>query len=332
MIYKSYALEQNIKPITGCKLFLFYGENHGLIKEFKEKIKLEYKNNKTINLFQDDIIKNQNILVNEVVNRSLFDEKKIIFINESTDKILEILKDLVVNIKEERIFIFSNNLDKRSKLRSYFEKSKECGTCACFKDNEITVRKIISERLKEYQGLTPQIINLIAQNTDLNRNEINNEIDKIKSCFDNKKIDVLKLELLLNIKTNEDFNQLKDEALIGNKIKTNRLLADTNFADENTVFYLNIINQRINKLNEIEILKKEGMTTDSIVDKLKPPVFWKDKTVLIEQSKKWNKVKLESALKKTYKTEIQIKSSPSIKKNLLIRNLIVELCSTVNAS
>ena len=46
--------------------------------------------------------------------------------------------------------------------------------------------------------------------------------EKIESCFIDKTIDSNKLELvLLNIRTNDDFNQLKDEALKGNKFKTN---------------------------------------------------------------------------------------------------------------
>ena len=68
------------------------------------------------------------------------------------------------------------------------------------------------------------------------------------------------------------------------------------------------------------------------VTNLKPPIFWKDKPVLIEQAKKWNKIKILTALNKTYETELQLKSNSSIKKDLLIKNLIVDLCSVVNSA
>ena len=332
MIFKSYILEQNIQSANNHKIFLFYGENQGLKKEFKEKIKTQYKNQEILNLFQDEIIKNKNILINEVSNKSLFNEKKIIFINQVNDKILDIVDETIENIQDERIFLFSEILDKKSKLRSYFEKSKSCGITACYQDNEITIRKIIMKKLNGYQGLTAQVTNLIIQNTGLDRNKVNNEIDKIISCFKDKKIDLEKIDLLLNIRTNDDFNLLKDEALNGNKINTNKLLADTVFELENNIHYLNSINQRINRLNEIENMKQENSNIESLISDLKPPVFWKDKPILIEQSRKWNKIKIQEALKKTYNAELEIKSNASIRKDLLIKNLIIELCTTASSA
>ena len=332
MIFKSYILEQNIQSANNHKIFLFYGENQGLKKDLKEKLKLEYKNQDILNLLQDEIIKNKNILANEINNKSLFKEKKIIFINQVNDKILDIIEEVAENIQDEKIFLFSDILDKRSKLRNYFEKSKSCGITPCYQDNEITIRKIIMTKLNNYQGLTNQVTNLIIQNTGLDRNKVTNEIDKILSCFNNKKIDIKMLDSLLNIRTSDDFNQLKDEALNGNKINTNRLLADTVFEEENNIYYLNSINQRINKLNEIENMKKENSNIESIVSNLKPAVFWKDKPILIEQTKKWNKNKIQAALKKTYSAEIEIKSNSSIRKDLLIKNLIIELCTTASSA
>ena len=277
MILKSYILEKDFNYFEYYKIFLFYGENQGLKKEFKEKLKIQNKNQEILNLFQDEIIKNKNILVNEVSNKSLFNEKKIIFIDQVNDKILDTIEEIIEYIQNEKIFLFSDILDKKSKLRSYFEKSKSCGVTPCYQDNEITIRKIIMEKLNGYQGLTSQVTNLITQSTGLDRNKVNNEIDKIICCFKDKKIDLKKIDLLLNVRSNDDFNLLKDEALNGNKINTNKLLADTVFEIENNIYYLNSINQRINKLNEIENMKKENSDIESLISDLKPPVFWKDK-------------------------------------------------------
>mgnify|MGYP006181040875 CR=1 FL=1 len=332
MIFKSYIIEQDIESLSKLKLILFYGENYGLKKDFKEKIREKYKKNEVLNFFQDEIIKNNNLLINEIENKSLFDEKKVIFIEQANDKILEVIERIAENIDEEKIYIFSDILDKKSKIRSYFEKNKSCGIIPCYADNEISIRKIIIEKLKNYQGLSSEVINFLIQNTGLDRNKINNEIEKIQSYFKEKKIDLLKIDQLINIRSNDDFNLLKDEALNGNKIKTNKLLADTVFEKENNVFYLNSINQRINKLNEIESLKKDNYNIETLVSTIKPPVFWKDKPMLIQQSKKWNKKKIQEALKKTYNVEIEIKSNSSIKKDLLIKNLIIDLCVSANAS
>ena len=331
MIYKSYIIEQNILVALKHKLFLFYGENVGLKKDFKQSIKKNNPKIKILRLFQDDIIKNQNLLTNEILNKSLFEEKKIIFIEQANDKILFIIEEMFEKIKDENIFLFSDTLDKKSKIRSYFEKSKDNGIVACYPDNEITIRKIIEKELRNYQGLTPQVVNVILKSTNLDRNKVNNELEKIQSCFKDKKIDPSKINSILNISENEDFNKLKDEALSGNKTKINELLTDTIFEKDKDVYYLNIINQRINRLCEIENLRTNSRKDpELIISTLKPPVFWKDKPILALQSKKWNKNKLKKALTKTYEVEINIKSNSSIRKDLLIKNLIVDLCNVAN--
>lgn len=332
MIFKSYVLEQNLKSIDDCKIILFYGENQGLKEEFKKNIKEANKNNEKLNLLQDEIIKNENLLINEISNKSLFNDKKIIFIDQVNEKILNIIEEMAEDVSDEKIVIFAGNLEKKSKLRSYFEKSKLCGIVACYQDNEITIKKIITNKLSDYQGLSTQVINFIIQNTGLNRSKVNNEIEKIKSCFLEKKINLEKIDLLLNIKTNDDFNKLKDEALKGNKIKTNKLLADTVFEPESNIYYLNSINQRINKLYEIEKLKQNNSNTETLVSSLKPPIFWKDKPVLIEQTNKWNENKIKKALEKTYTVELQIKTGSAIKNDLLIKNLMIDLCTVANSA
>ena len=332
MIFKSYILEQNLQKIKDFKLFLFYGENQGLKKEFKDQIKIYSKNCEVINLYQDEIINNKSILINEINNKSLFNEEKVIFINQANDKIANILEENIINIDNEKIFLFSDLLDKKSKLRNFFEKSKICGITACYQDNEIAIRKIIINKLNNYQGLTTEVVNLILQNTSLDRSKVSNEIDKIISCFKDKILDPKKIEMLLNIKSNDDFNYLRDETLKGNKTTTNRLLADTVFELENNIFYLSSINQRLNKINDIIKDLKKNSNIESIVANLKPAIFWKDKPIIIEQLKKWNKKKIQEALNKTYNAEIKIKSNSLIDKELIVKNLIVELCSAANVS
>lgn len=332
MILKSYIIEQNINSLAQYKMILFYGENQGIKKEFKDNLKTIHKNKEVLNLFQEEIIKAKDFLINEISSQSLFGEKKLIFINEVNDKILNILEELNEYIQEDRIFLFGDVLDKKSKLRSYFEKSKEHASVACYQDNEIGLKKIISNKLAGYSGINNQTINLIIQSSGLDRGKIYNEIEKIKHCFKEKKIEIEKLENLLNLKTNDDFSQLKDEAIKGNKFNTNKLLSETIFQTENSVYYLNSINQRINKLNDIENLKHKEKSLDTIINQLKPPVFWKDKPILIEQSKKWNKKRLQEILKKTYNAEIELKSNSMIRKDLLLKMLILDLCSTANFS
>ena len=83
----------------------------------------------------------------------------------------------------------------------------------------------------------------------------------------------------------------------------------------------------MNKLNEINDLKQNTSNIEEIISNIKPPIFWKDKPILVEQSKKWDKQKIQNALNRTYDAEIKIKSGTYMRQDLIIKNLLVELCS-----
>ena len=330
MIYKSYLIEQNIS-LLDKNLFLFYGENLGLKNELKEKIRFQNRKAEIINLSQDDIINNIDNFFNEILNISLFDKKKIYFINQVNDKILDTIKIIEPKIDSQKFYLMSELLDKRSKIRNYFEKSNNCGVVACYIDDEISFKKIIIKRLKNYKGVTTENINLISDKCNLNRDKLKNELDKIYTFFLEKNIDKNKLEILLDNKINNDFSLLKDEAFNGNRIETNKLLSDTIIDSEKNVLYLNIINQRLLKLNEI--FKLIGQTSlEKAIDMLKPPIFWKDKPAFLKQAKKWNMNKIKKILNKTYSLELEIKSNSIVNKNILLKKLLIDICNLANAS
>ena len=330
MIYKSYSVEENISSISG-KIFLFYGENLGLQNDLKNKIR--NLNNKALikNFNQEEILADENKFFNELLNQSLFEDTKIFFINQTNDKILELIKEIETKKDNQKVFLFSELLEKRSKLRNYFEKSSTLGIVACYADNEISLKKIILDKLKGYTGLSSQNINIIIENCGLDRSKLNNELTKIDTFFKNKIIDTDKLESLLNLEVNDNFDLLKDQALVGDKTKTNKLISDTILENEKNIFYLNIINQRLIKLLEVNKNTKDG-NIEGAINKIKPPIFWKDKALFSLQARKWNKFKLRKMLHQTYKIELKIKSNSQVSQSLLIKKLLVDMCCLANAS
>ena len=104
-------------------------------------------------------------------------------------------------------------------MRNLFEQSKICAAIPCYEDNEITLRRIVSEKLKSYKGLSGDNINLIINNCNLDRMKLNNELEKIETYFQDKVLKDEQLNILLNTKTSENFSLLKDEAFKGNKKK-----------------------------------------------------------------------------------------------------------------
>jgi len=329
MIYKSYLLEKNIELLKN-KIVLFYGENLGLKDELKEKIKKKNKKVFISNLMQDDCIANKDNFISNIFNKSLFEEKKIYFINQANDKILDIIKEVNGKLEDQEIYLFSEVLEKKSKLRKFFESSKNNGVVPCYSDNEISLKNIIQIRLKEYTGLTPEIINIIFENCNFDRVRLNNEIDKIISCFIDKKIKREKLEFLLNLKTNEDFNILKDEVLNGDKVKTNSLLSETIFDPSKNIFYLNVINHRLIKLLEIYNYG-EKVNYENAINMIKPPIFWKDKPIFSKQLKMWSASKVKKAMKMIFQLELKMKSNSFINQELLIKKLLLDIYLLANA-
>ena len=329
MIYKSHIIEEDINQL-GNNITLFYGENFGLINEFKEKIQEINKDKKIIKVNQENILKDQNIIFNEIRNISLFDEKKIIFIYGANDKILNIIEEIKPSIDKNEIFIFGSILDKKSKLRYQFEKSKEYNIVACYKDNEGNLRRLITNKFKGFSGVSSEVISALLENSGLDRMKLNNEIEKIKIFFIDKKISFNLLEKILNLKTEEDFDLIKDFALKGDNKMTNKLLNVTVLENEKIPFYLNIINQRLNRLKEIKIVSK-GKNISNFMSSLRPPIFWKDKPNFIKQEKLWDNKKLSLALNQTYNLELNIKSNSDVNKTVLIKKLLLDLCVLANS-
>ena len=330
MIYKSYLIEENFESLSKNNLILFYGENEGLKDDFKKIIRLDSKNYEIVNLMQEDLLNNEDSFLNKIFNYSLFDKQKVFLINNTNDKILPIIEKIEKK-NDQKIFLFSNVLDKKSKLRNYFEKSKSAAVVPCYADTILSLKKIISKKLKNFNNLTLQNINIIIDNCSLNRTKLYNELNKILIFFENKKIDTNKLKLLLSEEENDDFNYLKDEALSGNKFNTNKLISNTILEKDKSIFYISLINQRLLKLNEINHLKNENNNIESAINSVKPPIFWKDKPIFLNQAKKWNLKKINKILNKTYNIELTLKSNPIINGSILIKNLLLELCVTANS-
>ena len=327
MNYKSYLVEQNINILKN-NILLFYGENLGLKNDFKKKLKSNNTNAAIVRFTQEEVLKNQNYFIENLLNMSLFNEEKIYFIEQVNDKILELIEDMRDKLDDQKIYLFGEILDKKSKLRSEFEKSKELGIVACYNDNEINIKKIILERLKGYEGLSPISINLIIENSNLDRAKLNNELDKIETFFVSRKIINSELIKLLNINENDNFNMLKDAVLAGNNKNTNKLLSDTNIENDKTFFYINSINQRLFILNELFSIKNKSVAQS--LSNLKPPIFWKDKPHVIEQARKWNKNKIKNILRKTFDLEIKFKSNSILNKNVAFKKLLVDICAQAN--
>ncbi len=327
MIIKSFEIENNIKNISRYKYVLIYGENIGLKEALKNKIKDFYNKAEIINIYQEDLNKNKNIILNEVKNVSLFSGEKIIIINQTNEKILFELEDLLDSKENIRIILIGELLDKRSKLRALFEKGDNFAVIPCYNDNDITLRKLVQNELKDFQNLNSNIINMIINYSNSNRKTIFNNLEKIKSFYMKKILSESTLVELLNTDRNEMFENIRDAALSGDKVKLSELLNNFAFSNEDTYIYFNMINYRLNKILEIHKHNFKNEDFSVTISKLRPPIFWKDKPMYIKLLQKWDKQKVVEALSYLGKIERKIKSNSNINSLTMVKNSITNVCS-----
>ena len=167
----------------------------------------------------------------------------------------------------------------------------------------------------------------------MNRKIIKSEIDKIKNFFLEKKLNKEDVLEILNVKNDSGFDKIRDKALIGEKIKINKLLAETEILNDEVFFYLSNLNYRIMKLYEITLMSENKQKNfERVLENLKPPIFWKDKPIVLQQLKKWSQKKLEEIIDQIGKTESLMKKNSYLRNDIVIKDLIIDVTNKASTS
>ena len=117
MIYKAFELK---KIPDNAIFYLLYGKNEGLKKDCVNEI-LEKNDGKVFNYEEKQIKDETESFYENILSGSLFESNKIIIINRASDKIFEIIQDLINrNTSNINIIINAGHLETRSKLRTLF--------------------------------------------------------------------------------------------------------------------------------------------------------------------------------------------------------------------
>ena len=327
MIKKNYELS-NLKQ--NYNYFLFYGKNEGLKNE--TIINLNSKKKEILNYDEKEILENQNSFIEKILSKSLFDEDKIIIIKRATDKIVKLVDELnTKNIEETVIIIISDNLDKKSNLRSLFEKEKNFICVAFYPDTNQTLSKITHNFLNEKKILISQAnINLIINKCNGDREALLNELNKIEYFSKNgKKITTENIEKLTNLSENHNISELIDNCLVKNKKKIINILNENNFNNEDCILitrsFLNKSKKILKLSNEFENNKNMDLTISSA----RPPIFWKDKEITKQQIYKWSPKNIKKLIYKLADVELLIKKNMNNSINL-ITDFILEQSSETN--
>ena len=313
MIIKQFDLKKNI--IREINFFLLYGKNFGLIEDtIKNSLKPILPKN-IFNYEENDILKNIPSFRENLVNKSFFESEKLIIINRVTDRLFNLIKELTdQNIRDISIILVSDGLEKKSKIRNFFEKSKQTICIPFYEDNIQTLSLVAQKFLRERKiDVSQQDLNTLAERAKGDRINLRNELEKIESfSLNKKKIGINEILNLTNLSENYDISELVDNCLSRNKKKINKILNENNFNQEDCLLILRIFLSRLKRLLKLYLDPNIKINIDKAISSHKPTIFWKDKEILKKQIKILNFEKIKELIYKTNKIELIIKKNPNI--------------------
>jgi len=329
MIIKSYEIKKI--NLERNRFILFYGKNEGLKNEaFDILIK---DKNKISNYEEKEILDNENNFIENILSKSLFETEKFIIIKRATDKILKIIENLKEkNLEDTTIILNSESLEKKSKLRSFFEKNKTLVCVPFYPDNDQTLSKLAYNFLREKKiSISPSNINLIVNKCSGDRETIINELKKIELFSKNgKQINIDNISKLINLSENHNISELVDNCLAQNKRKIISILNENNFSNEDCIMIVRSFIIKSKKLLALTKVFETNKNIDLTISSAKPPIFWKEKEITKQQILKWSSKNIKQLIYSLSETELQIKKNINNSINLITDFILFQSSSTTN--
>ena len=313
MIIKSFELQKKIDQ--NINFYLLYGKNSGLIEECVENILKPVFSKNIYNFEEQEIIKKSDEFNELIYNESFFDDEKLIIINRATEKIYEIVNELLESkIDKIKIIIKANILEKRSKLRNLFEKNKEAIVVACYEDNyqsllNLTINFLNKEKIK----ISKESINELILKSMGDRINLQNELEKILIfSHKHKSIDANTISKLTNRANEENNSEIIDCCLSKNRNKLIRLLIESNLSNENILTIIKLFLIKLKRLKKIKTELETNTNIESILSSYKPPIFWKEKDLIKKHLNIWNLKTIKSLILEINNLELKAKKYPYI--------------------
>ena len=329
MIIKSF--ETNKINFDHNKLVLLYGKNEGFKNEATNNL---IKNKDEVAKYDEkEVLENINDFIESILSKSLFESEKIIIIKRVTDKILKIIDEIdSKNIEDIKIILNADNLEKKSKLRSLFEKDKKYICVPFYPDTDQTLSKLTYNFLKKKNiSISPSNINLIVNKCNGDREILLNELNKIEYFSKNgKKITAENIAKLTNLIENHGISELIDNCLAKNKKKIVNILNENNFNNEDCILITRTFLNKAKKILKLSSEFQNNKNIDLTISSAKPPIFWKDKEITKQQIYKWTPENIKQLIYKLSEIELLIKKNINNSINLITDFILYQASSNTN--
>ena len=329
MISKFYELAKFKNKIN---YYLFYGENDGQKLDTIENNFNNFTKENTYKYSEKDIIADTRIFSENLYSKSFFEKEKLIIISDVTDKILNLIQEnLKTKIEDIIIILIAKKLDKKSKIRNFFEKEKNLVITPFYEDTQQTLISVAKKILNENKiNLSQEHLNLIIERSQGDRINLKNELKKIINFSEGKrKIELSDILRLTNLSENYSAGELVDNCLCKNRKKTLNILNENIPSSEENILILRTFLNKLKRLRKLRLNLNQNNNIDQIINSFKPPIFWKDKNIIKQQIKIWELNDIENFIVDLNNTESLIKKNPQIS-NQIINNMILDKFKETN--
>ena len=330
MIKKHFEIEK--VNLENNYIFLFYGENEGLKNEVIKKKFLNKFIESTYRYEESEIFNNRDNFFIELSSQSFFDNKKLIIISRISEKIKDVIEDLIEKkIQDVVIILQSKTLDKKSKLRQLFEKNKNLISVPFYEDNNQTLASITNNFFRQKSvPISAQTVNLLVDRSRGDRKNLENELKKIDSfLYNKKKITAEEILKLTNLAENYNVSELVDSCLAKNKNKTVKILHENIYSVEDSIILIRTFLSKAKRLLKIHNEFQSIKNLDLAISSTRPPIFWKDKDLVKLQLQKWSKNSIKELIYKINEIELLVKKNTNNSINIL-SDFILEQVTTVS--
>ena len=330
MIQKTFEI--NKINLNKYNFYLFYGENEGYKNEIiKNKFEKLYSN-KVCRYDEKEILEKKGEFFNSILTKSFFENDKLMIISRATDKIKDIIEEIFLKkIDDIKIIVSASILEKKSKLRNYFEKNKDTICIAFYADTNQTLSGIAINFFRENKiSLSQETINLIIERCKGDRENLNNELKKIENyAKSEKKISVEDILKLSNLAQNYNASELTDNCLAKNIKKTANILNENNYSNEDCILIVRTLLTKAKRLLKLQEEIKKNKNIEQVITNFKPPIFWKDKEIVKQQINHWPLEKINNMIENINEIELLIKKNSTSSLNIL-SNFIINQSTTSN--
>ena len=318
MIVRHFELKKFNKK--SYNLILLHGKNEGLQKEVLSENFINNFDGIVNKYDESDFIYNFETILSEILNKSLFDDSKIIIVSRVSDKILKNIEKIIEkNLVDVKIILKSGVLEKKSKLRNFFEKSKILISVPFYDDNLQTLANLANEFLRKHEiKISRESLNLLVNRSSGSRDHLKLELEKILYySLSEKNIDFEIIQKLSNLAESHNVSELADNYLAKNQKNVARILNENNYSNEDCILIIRTILNKSKRLLNIVDSYENNKNLDEVISSVRPPIFWKDKDIVKKQATSWKLDDLKKNIYKINEIEAILKTNSQNSLNLI---------------